>query len=847
MTSDQQPPSLLEPTSLEVRGAWDGIPDHPAKVRISMEVQCLPNASLHILDARSSSIRLCKVKHFHIDMHDPSQNPDSPLFAFLNGNAGASGEDEQVSIEACPPASTSGTEIFAMHPPVPDECPLPQHGASLESPFLEIGEPLRPSIPTTGTQSMSSVNTNGQESHDSGKRDAKTACLTDSGNEKENTSQRSRLDAREDPTIQARTRKTAASASPKKSAKSSAPLKSRRVKSSSISAITDLEESLISGFKNIISEACGKESADFPFGITPPAKTGSSCEAQESLDKQKSPVKSKSLIPVLQRLDTDLGRQQSASTAAQNRGGPHQDTPQLLHTHNLSPTSQVLVVEPIIKNADGILYMECPAGVRQGVYRIVIHASVAMIDEGQRIDQPLHSPRWHTLIIPGLPKLRDDQNGMFMFLVSQGQVIEFSTTTLYRYNMVENCFVAEFANLEPLRFPMCVYDQEYYGPLRDFTVNQCIKTTYVQKKSGGEPLSDLRMRYHAMCSLKFNNLYVATERCYFFVRVEGGPGSFSQCAIDPKDEGLQVIQLSDNVSTTMEIVSRIQIICSSRDFDEFCLTWESAIPEQKRGHFLPFISPELPDSWLNRSKLRSALARLESDPAMEALQSDVEQQSSKMKDQDSGPEMGSELGLEVRGQTPSKESTTTDSTSEETSTVAKIIEKLEVDRSESPPLDGYQVFFILLLVVGLLFTILLLPFLMEGLRIKTYDNCRIWDPTGGMAQQGRESYYSGNATLYPACICPSYPDSPILSAEKKLDPEKDPEPVMQDPIEKHAEIVDWRKRRAKRRGTVPNYNANATTLRDRIDYFLGWKGLTVHQNEQHRESKSTDHSNTISV
>ncbi|KAL5366708.1 hypothetical protein BJX96DRAFT_46166 [Aspergillus floccosus] len=833
MSSDEEitpehRPGLLEPTSLEVRGAWDGVPGHPAKIKISIEVQCLPNSIVQILDTRSSSVRIHKIfKVPLVDVHgqdNQSSDPDSPLFSFLNLASDTSVEGEQV-----PSTTSTEAESEAGMLVTSDERHLTLLESDLMAPpsFGPI-EPLVPSVPATDIPSTPHVAA-GLESRNFGKRNARTACLTDSEDEKE-TSDRSRPGARDAPTALPKIRRTAASVSPKKSIKH-VPLKSQHTKGSSVSGISDLEERLTSGFRTIITDVCG-ESVDALFGAASRAIKGeSTSEVEKPGDKQRQPTRLNSFIPVPARLNTDLGPQAVQSPALTvtvteeildsdpKEETRSQDNPQLLRSTGQSSPSHI-VVEPIIKSAGGLLYLECPGGVFQAAYKIVVLVNISMSGENQRIGRPLHRPGWHTLMIPGLPKLKDDQNGYFLFLISPGQVIEFYTTSLNRYNMVENCFFAEFANPESFEVAMCVHDQEQYGPLEDYTVDQDIRATLIPTRRSEEQHSRLRMRYHAVCSLRFSNIYVAAERCCFFLKVEGGPESFSQCTLEAIDEGLQVIQLSADISRTTESVSRIQIICSSREFDEFCLTWEVAIQKEQQMYWLPSIYPDLSSVCLDRSKLRHAFTRLEPDPVVEPSSeqgADVEESS------------GSKTYDEGSAENPISAG---EGFSERFAEVVRMVEELELDETGRRPLRVDRVIFLLILGFSLILSSFFSPVVWTGPGVQL-DYMGVGNYTGeGLVAHSHEFGSDWNVTLPSACVCPHYGCLHMLRENKRT--ENDPDPGLQNSMNDQAEpTLNEPDEDVKNGATERKENMHATplSLRDRIDYFLGWKGPNVRREE----------------
>lgn len=241
--------------------------------------------------------------------------------------------------------------------------------------------------------------------------------------------------------------------------------------------------------------------------------------------------------------------------------------------------------DPEIVISDGLLLFRSPRNAKPAKYRIAVTASIALSVK--------RSKGWQDLIVPGLPKVSPDEGGFFLFQIPEDMGMEFRTTNLHRYKMVEDCFCAEFINPGDLVVPLRICDPMYYGVVKNFTVDQEIRADHAITQNGRDGnATSISVRYHAVCSLQIHNLCFWSAKCSFFIYVDGGPqGSFTS-QLEPTKEGLKVIYL-DTDRDHPPGVSRIQVFCSPSDLERFGVSWQVNLGGEMSSIWLPRIYPAL--------------------------------------------------------------------------------------------------------------------------------------------------------------------------------------------------------------------------------------------------------------
>lgn len=215
--------------------------------------------------------------------------------------------------------------------------------------------------------------------------------------------------------------------------------------------------------------------------------------------------------------------------------------------------------EPRLDLVNGILTISNPLYGNLATYKVTINVQVRL----QRGD----IGDWNRLRVPGLPKMRNGENGWFLFQMPDCLGMEFQTTNFGRHNFIEDYFFAELVQSGDLVVPLRFCLRSFYGTVRDFTVDQEIMTEHVTHKC----TQNRTVVYNAMCSLRLYKHCFWAERCRFYLWINGGPEGDYHCEVDPNNETLTFLCLPSRGRPIG--VSCIEIVCSPKDLAAFCLSW----------------------------------------------------------------------------------------------------------------------------------------------------------------------------------------------------------------------------------------------------------------------------------
>ncbi|RAH85715.1 hypothetical protein BO86DRAFT_164661 [Aspergillus japonicus CBS 114.51] len=241
---------------------------------------------------------------------------------------------------------------------------------------------------------------------------------------------------------------------------------------------------------------------------------------------------------------------------------------------------------------------------------------------------------------------------VLLFQIPADHGLEFRVTNLGRYKMVENCFLAELVYCGDLMIPLRRCNQNFYGIIKGFTVDQEIKAEIMPCSGAAEGTKDQQkaicIRYQAFCSVKLHNRCFCAEKCCVLLSIDGGPEGFFRTELDTRKTGLQVVQIAPEHDTPLG-TSTLQIICNPKNYEMLCVSWTvklSPNDNKKASSWLPRVYPG-PSGSNDRAKhyLRyTHLERGDESPAKSAANHHPGESSSKMT-----PE-GSEAGLQTQEQ-----------------------------------------------------------------------------------------------------------------------------------------------------------------------------------------------------
>ncbi|KAF7117735.1 hypothetical protein CNMCM5793_006891 [Aspergillus hiratsukae] len=680
-------------SSLEIRGTWNGDELEPVDLRISLEVRCVPNTQLQLLNIRSANVSLIKTfvrlqsdKWGEGDQSSDS-SPQSPLFAFSA------------------PESDDGTHSHKSDTPERDfftaarGSPASSHDVTVSS-CLEVipecpnDEEVEPSSSSELCLNVADCADGIKMQNPGRKRSASDASLTDSGSDSERTTSGTKPAAKciisdvggvksapepDKPTQNASEGKEEALQSSTQSSEQSSPRKHSRTLSMIPKPVSRLDKDVMRGTVSIpapnalqdtttavhskqpteeedaptptqatMTETFRRKRGDSDLVVTTTTETPpASFEANEPVpaevtkgtrsnadkDSNDSTLGMHNVLDGLRIqtepkgvtivIDEHLEPETLSLKSHQNVTVPKTPVPRpdedvdhiLAHDSEDHPACdgkdcQSSMSEPKLDVKDGILFVRNPENVRPAIYKFAVTVSVLLEKD--------KSKGWSNLVIPGLPRMRAGESGFFLFKIPENHGLEFRTTNLQRYKIVENCFFAEFVNHGDLVVPLRACDQKFYGIVKDFTVDQEIQADHrVIASADNEEKgiqADVMITYTAMCSLRLHNRCFWAEKCCFFLRLDGGPGCRFHCRLDPPETGLQMINLELEDKEIPVGVSYLQVICSPKHLDMFGVTWKVRLPGQQAINWLPRIYPVSSTTCeSNRNNLRQTFTELQAE------------------------------------------------------------------------------------------------------------------------------------------------------------------------------------------------------------------------------------------
>ncbi|PYH76012.1 hypothetical protein BO82DRAFT_436969 [Aspergillus uvarum CBS 121591] len=299
--------------------------------------------------------------------------------------------------------------------------------------------------------------------------------------------------------------------------------------------------------------------------------------------------------------------------------------------------------DPELTLINDILFVKSPPNITPVPYKMVLTLTVKL--------QKGTPSGWSYLIIPGLPRLKNGEIGVLLFQIPADHGLEFRVTDLGRYKMVENCFLAELVYCGDLMIPLRRCNQNFYGIIKGFTVDQEIKAEIMPCSGTAEGTKDQQnaicIRYQAFCSVKLHNRCFCAERCCVLLSIDGGPEGFFRTELDTRKTGLQVVQIAPEHDTPLG-TSTLQIICNPKNYEMLCISWTVKLSHndnKKASSWLPRVYPG-PSGSNDRAKHYLRYTHLQGDesPAKSAANHHPGESPSKMTPEDS------EAGLQTQEQ-----------------------------------------------------------------------------------------------------------------------------------------------------------------------------------------------------
>ncbi|RAH57314.1 hypothetical protein BO85DRAFT_488797 [Aspergillus piperis CBS 112811] len=615
------PQASLEVSNLDIRSTWSGSLDEPVNCRISMVAHCIPNTQLSILNVRSTGVSIVNTQLVRLqpDQYSDgtwssSSSPSSPLFAF----------------------SSTATDSYPAHSPISGPELSEGHvRANIENSARDLVSSVdgtagdhsdchigtdqlgQPSAHTSSVSDISDEYTriiDAIKQHNLGKRSAAAAGLTDSppGSDTEDHSRKATrkdhitnispakpehereilegwADHDRHPVSVAKERHN----DPPSGAQSdhiTQDISSSSMHHKGIASAFEVK-GIASDMQLEASDACatldsspahpdtgegpdcilerpvmerssfGEVNADFSSidkitWLPEPSHEGTvkaSGKVRKGPSRKRSNAGSSLSVPAVKEAPLSISSPREAFMVADSepkeitepRLLPKLTIPQPSHektTDEKGTSTQIddesrsnVHCEPVLTIDSGTLIVKNPSKLQPGHYKFIVTVSVSLWQRKQS--------GWNDLVIQGLPKLVTGEFGYLLFLMPEEHGLEFRTTNLQRHKVVENCFLGEFSYAGDLVIPLRRCDRTFYGIVKDFTVHQEIRAEYAVASARAESPPELQATYHAVCSVRLHNRCFWAETCCLILSVDGGPDSVYRSNLDAQESGLKMIHI----------------------------------------------------------------------------------------------------------------------------------------------------------------------------------------------------------------------------------------------------------------------------------------------------------------
>ncbi|CEL05323.1 hypothetical protein ASPCAL06441 [Aspergillus calidoustus] len=640
-------PDSPEFDDLEVRCTWSGEYEELANLRITLEVKCVPNTRLQLLNVRDNDIYLknafadCLSREFEnqMDNQEEDDTPQSPLFGFSPlivecekeigvrpsvedsaesvyvSEASSIRKDDDESLEdhknpqhdRMPDTeSTLGSPASAVCSPRPP-CRLPGSGPSTTSRKRsatdaelpdsdnedEIGGVLREITPRNSRQTSPAMSTTAEKPCE-----ITIACPTSPRRSgllvrKENASPTRPIkpaggvtasDKLILPGMLAHEEKT--SRKPSKIPKptftpENSPLRSS-MSIASIARTAILRDQAVS-HNNVVGQT-----AAVADPITEVVRMSNNADFAATTELGRSREQHPPSSPA-SKLEPVLEEPESCSEHPESQFAPRSlEDPTYSHDHVESNEAK-LSDQPEVKLVDGLIILNNSEKVQPATFKVTITVSFYIPFPNEQ--------GWSDLMIPGLPRTGNGKSGFFLFLMPSRHGLELRTLNVKRAKLVENCFIAQFVNSGNLVIPMRRCDRRYGGDVTDFTVDQEVAAHSVVKTTASHQgdREKFELRFNVMFSVKLHNRCFWTDRCSILLYVDGGPEGSYHCDLSPRKGGLKKIHILANEYAETG-VAYIHVTCSPKDLEKLCLTWVSSGTGREAAYWVPRIYSASPVS-----------------------------------------------------------------------------------------------------------------------------------------------------------------------------------------------------------------------------------------------------------
>jgi hypothetical protein len=119
------------------------------------------------------------------------------------------------------------------------------------------------------------------------------------------------------------------------------------------------------------------------------------------------------------------------------------------------------------------------------------------------------------------------------------------------------------------------------------------------------------IEYTAVCSLELIQRDIWAEKCGFYIYIHGGPEGEFACHLEKPKTKFQTVRLDSNPVSEPGI-TQLQIICAPLNLAMFAITWEMRVPRGEVGSWMPRITA-LPDGYHIEEELQDRYLDAEDD------------------------------------------------------------------------------------------------------------------------------------------------------------------------------------------------------------------------------------------
>jgi hypothetical protein len=337
-------------------------------------------------------------------------------------------------------------------------------------------------------------------------------------------------------------------------------------------------------------------------------RTPHAADKEQKLDNFSTTVSPGNSSRFGEKQDSLLTYESDASSGTRNGGDIYGVPLARLFTPRTSPApdsnadAQLIIIEDT-------LYVQTSPTVSPATYQLSITVSI----QAKKVQS-----YWWELVLSGLPRLRPDEYGYLYFRTPPGQGIEFRTSSFNRNKVYDNYLIAQFVVSSRFVASFRTCDPDFYGFLKDFQINQLIESEV--KEDDVDPLSYI-VQYRAVCSIELIQRDFWAKKCSFVLYVHGGPhgeyvGNLQDYA------GLQTIKLEQRPNCGYGN-SQVLITCPRSCLSMFVLEWELKLPYHKAVTWMPQIKTTSDVSEADmRLRLEYANSEPKSDEILEAKSDD---------------------------------------------------------------------------------------------------------------------------------------------------------------------------------------------------------------------------------